>query len=388
MKKKIKVLHLTHTDIYDDNRILKELEALAVSGKYELLSVGVKDEGGGTRTANVVNAKVKLLTLVSKKFVYLPKFLRHGLNLFELFFPMLFCGIRYQPAIVHCHDTLVLPIGFLVSCLTGAKLVYDAHELESDKNGQSRLLSFATLLIEKICWPKVTTLISVSPSILSWYSAKLGYKRNTLILNAPFIPKDFKKSGIGNADSYFHRLYDIPTGELVFIYLGMLENGRGIRILLEAFTEQGINSHVVFVGHGSLAGEILTSAEKTNNVHLHKPVPHEEVVRLVKNADFGLCLVENISLSDFYCLPNKLFEYCFAGIPVLASKFPDIDDLVTKHGLGVVSQVDFNSVIKAIKELEYNPPYFSPNNIADLNWQTQAKRLLSAYSDIISEVQR
>lgn len=385
MKKRIKVLHLTHTDIYDDNRILKELEALAASGDYEVLSFGVKDDGGGARTTSVVNAGVKLLKLFSKKLVYLPKFLRHGLNLIELLTPMLLYGLRHRPTIVHCHDTLVLPVGFLISCLTGAKLIYDAHELESDKNGQSRLLSFATLLIEKICWPKVTTLISVSPSILSWYSAKLGFKRNTLILNSPFIPADLMESGIENADSYFNRLYNIPTEDLIFIYLGMLEEGRGIRILLEAFADKSVNSHVVFVGHGSLSAEILTSAEKSKKIHLHKPVPHEEVVRLVKDADFGLCLVEKISLSDFYCLPNKLFEYSFAGLPVLASNFPDICDLVTKHSLGVVSEVDANSVVKAIKEIECNPPFFSQNNIADLNWQTQAEKLLSAYSDIISE---
>ena len=46
-----------------------------------------------------------------------------------------------------------------------------------------------------------------------------------------------------------------------------------------------------------------------------------------------MCLIQNVSLSDYYCLPNKLFEYCFAEIPVLASNFPDISQTVEKYDL-------------------------------------------------------
>ena len=99
---------------------------------------------------------------------------------------MLFFGVRYRPEAVDRHDTLVLPIGMLVSFLTGAKLVYDAHELESDKNGQSSLLSREILWTETIYWPRIDTQISVSPSVLFWYNKELGLKRNALILNASF----------------------------------------------------------------------------------------------------------------------------------------------------------------------------------------------------------
>ena len=46
-------------------------------------------------------------------------------------------SIRFRPQIIHCHDMFVLPLAVVVKLLTGARLIYDAHELESDRNGLS-----------------------------------------------------------------------------------------------------------------------------------------------------------------------------------------------------------------------------------------------------------
>ena len=378
MKNKIKVLHITHTHVYEDSRILKEIEALSDTNLYEVYSIGVEDKAGGVKTQNKVVGKVKTLTLISKKFTFLPSFLRHTLNLIELFVPMIFFGVRYRPKVIHCHDTLVLPIGIVISLILGTKVIYDAHELESNKNGQSKLNSWGTRLIEKICWPRINTFISVSPSILNWYNEELGYKKNTLILNSPIILNNSKKE----ESKYFHDLYNIPENELVFIYLGFLGQGRGIEILLNAFNENNIKSHLVFMGYGDLESEIISFVKKTNNIHLHAQVPHEKVVNIVKSADFGMCIIENISLSDYYCLPNKLFEYTFAGLPVLASNFPDILDLVSRHGLGICTDVSELSVITAVKKIEENNVAYNPKNIDELSWTTQANRLIKVYNEL------
>ena len=90
MKNKIKVLHITHTHVYKDSRILKEIEVLSDTNLYEVYSIGVEDKAGGVKTQNKLVGKVKTLTLISKKFTFLPPFLRHTLNLIELFVPMVF----------------------------------------------------------------------------------------------------------------------------------------------------------------------------------------------------------------------------------------------------------------------------------------------------------
>ena len=381
--KKIKILHITHTDINFDNRILKEITALSEVDDYEIYALGVCDPLG-SRTKLETDAKVKMIKLYSRKLIFLPRFLRHGLNLLELFFPMILRGILYKPSVIHCHDTLVLPIGALIKIFTGSKLIYDAHELESNKNGQTAFLSKATLFIERICWPLVTALISVSPSILDWYEKNLGCKKNALILNSPYIKK-FKDEASNYKKNYFNNLYGIPKDRLVFTYLGMFEKGRGIEYAVKAFSSREIKSHIIFIGHGSLESEIMLASKRSNNIHLHNPVPHEEVVPLVKNANIGLCIVENISLSDYFCLPNKLFEYSFSGIPVLASNFPDIANYVSLFNLGTCTEINEEAIISSIQDIElnYDVNNYDFKDLTKLSWTQQADKLKNIYDEIL-----
>ena len=78
---------------------------------------------------------------------------------------------------VHCHDSICLIAAVLLKRFVGCCLVYDAHELESDRNGQSRLFGAITLWIERVCWSSVDLFITVSESIDFWYQTKLGPKK-------------------------------------------------------------------------------------------------------------------------------------------------------------------------------------------------------------------
>ncbi|MDZ7765466.1 MAG: glycosyltransferase [Melioribacteraceae bacterium] len=52
-------------------------------------------------------------------------------------------------------------------------------------------------------------------------------------------------------------------------------------------------------------------------------------------ADVGVCLIENISISYYHALPNKLFEYIMAGIPVISSSLPQMKKIVEQYNVGV-----------------------------------------------------
>jgi glycosyltransferase involved in cell wall biosynthesis len=373
-----KTLHLTHTDIAFDSRILKEMNSLSTEG-YIVSGLGVAMEEGNKRSDTSAEIKVDAIKLRSRQLTWLPRTVRHLISLAELMAKMLPAAIRQRPNIIHCHDTLVLPIGVVSKIFTGSKLIYDAHELESNRNGLSRLQGILTLTVEKLLWPFVDGLIVVSPSIQKWYMDNLGSKSSTIVMNAPYFEEDEAKGS-----SYLREKFHIPQDQLVFIYVGILGHGRGLELITEAFTQPDISSHVIFLGYGELLPHLRTLESQHKNIHIHDAVPHAQVVPITRSADFGLCLIGNVSLSDYYCLPNKLFEYCFSGVPVLASDFPDIQAVVDAYGIGECCSPEPVAATRAIKSLATTPKRFKFADLWPLSWQAQEKKLKELYASLLA----
>lgn len=371
-----KILHLTHTDIKTDSRVLKEMEALA-NANFEVIGIGVELNEGATESVVTFNAIVNQVKLNSRRLNAIPRALRHALSFCELLVKMVPRAIRSKPDVVHCHDTLVLPLGVIVKLVTRSRLIYDAHELESDRNGITKLHGRLTLLVERLLWGFVDALIVVSPSIQNWYSINVGSKPSVVVLNSPLF-KEF--SSFDNR--YLHKKFDIPVDCLIFIYVGILGKGRGLELLFEAFSSEMINSHIVFIGFGELSDRVRELEKSKSNFHLHEAVPHSQVVPIASSADFGLCLVENVSLSDYLSLPNKLFEYCFAGIPVLASNFPDIKKIIDEYEVGECCDLDVQGIISSVKNIEKYPASHLTKNLERLSWQAQERILLNLYRSL------
>lgn len=372
----MKTLHLTHTDIEFDSRILKEMGSLNAAG-YSVNGIGVILNEGAQKTPTSSKGNITVLDLYSRRFTFLPRTLRHVITLFELIIKMLPRVILERPNIIHCHDTLVLPLGCIAKFFTGARLVYDAHELESDRNGLTRLQGMLTLRMEKLLWRFIDALIVVSPSINHWYQDHVGQKKSTIILNSPLFSENQSEE-----KDYLRRKFSIPAGRKIFIYVGILGAGRGIDLIIDAFMDREISSHIVFLGYGDWSQKLKHLADRHSNIHVHDAVPHSQVVPIVESADFGLCLVQNVSLSDYYCLPNKLFEYCFAGVPVLASDFPDIRALLSEYGIGEPCRLEAGAIKSAILDIERSQPTFKFADLTPLSWQAQEQKLVELYQSL------
>lgn len=376
------ILHLTHTDINSDSRILKEMHSIAKSNStYRVSGIGVIQDEKANSTDDVAGIDIYSIVLRTRNWKFLPRVIRHTCSLIELTFKMFFKAIKLKPQVIHCHDTLVLPLGVMVKVFTGSKLIYDAHELESDKNGLTKTLGKMTLWVEKVLWRFVDALIVVSPSIDKWYQDNIGEKYSEIILNSPVLEND------GNQvdKQYLREHFSISKESKIFLYVGGLVHGRGIDLMIEAFKNSNLKSSLVFLGYGVLRDELKKLAKEYPNIYVHDAVPHEKVVAVAKSADVGLCLIQNVSLSDYYCLPNKLFEYCFSEIPVLASDFPDISQTVEEYNLGKCCELDSKSIYMAIKEFEDTKelPKINANDLYDLSWGAQEEKLIKLYSKLI-----
>jgi glycosyltransferase involved in cell wall biosynthesis len=382
----VRALHISHTDIRSDSRILKEIAAVATMADSEVIGIGVEEDRKGAPMGGQEWAfRLQAIRLLSRRMKRLPRVLYLGMSFFELTIRLILLGAPLKPQIVHCHDTLVLPAGVLIKWLTGARLIYDAHELESDKNGQTFALSKATLWMEKTCWRWVDGFISVSEGIVDWYMTRFPRKPSSVVLNSPIF-KPRQGHDVVARPLHFREAFGILPASLIFVYIGILARGRGIETLLDVFSAPGMPAHLVFMGYGDLDMSISAASAQHANIHLHNPVPHDLVVEYASGADVGLCFVENVSLSDYYCLPNKLFEYSFAGIPVLASDFPEIRRVVEQFSLGKVCHPGRESVLAAVLSFVDKPPERgAASDLSSLSWDQQTKRLVSLYQRLLQQ---
>jgi glycosyltransferase involved in cell wall biosynthesis len=301
----------------------------------------------------------------------------------EAFIKILIKGYRFKPTIIHVNDWYVLLIAYLIKGPSKIKIIYDAHELESETNGITNDMRRLVNFIENFCWKKIDYFITVSPSILEWYKNRYQIKNAEIVLNSPQLGNsiEYPKS------RYFRDKFAITNDKKIFLYLGNLERGRGIHEILEVFSTINQNYVVVFMGTGSLEKEISNYSQKYQNIFVHEPVTHSQVTEVASSADFGICLIENVSLSNFYCLPNKLFENIFAGLPVITSNFPDMSSIVAKYSVGICAENNSESLRDAVvrmPEVYFDEKSFSTYHLLDLSWSSQAKKLENIYLNALA----
>ena len=368
----MKVLHLTHTNIKKDSRILKEIRCL-VKFSFDVYGIGV---GRTDLTCENTRAgfNLKNINIKSREINWLPKVVKKLIIYIEMLIKVFITGKKFQPDIIHSHDIVGLTFGVMISLFEKTALIYDAHELESAKNGQTKFTSWLVLNLEKIFWKKISALIVVSPSIENWYRENLGPKYSEVILNSPIINQNETYSS-----NYLRNHFGISQKYKIFLYIGAFMTGRNLELIVEAFCEKGVVSHLVLLGSGEFDAKTLAKIQKNDRIHIHHSVPHEQVVEIARDANYGLCLIENISLSDYYSLPNKLFEYAFAGIPTLASNFPDMSNMVNAHSLGRVCDLTVSSIVNEIQKFESEDPEFQFQGLSELSWDNQEKKLLKIY---------
>lgn len=381
--KEKKILFISPSDIYSDSRILKQI-AVAEEVGLKVLALGIKDKENKSirQPQNIISINLRFRISPDRNNYYVLNFL---ISLFrflvmstEVFLRFVPKAIKFKPQIIHCSDYLFLPIALIIKIFAGSKLIYDAHELESETNSISKIESFYIINLEKIIWPKIDFVFYVSGSIQKWYEQNIGTKNSEVILNSPVLPKYLKRQ------DYFRNLYKIQSNTSIFIYLGMVSRGRGIDLALDVFKDLNPLAAIVFMGDGEMKEKVKKFSKHYPNIFYHEPVAHGKVVEIASSADYGYCMIENASLSDYFSLPNKLFEYIFSGLPIIASNFPEISKTLNIYNLGVVSDLNADSIKSAIRHIiSKDTEEFYGTDTVSLSWKHQAEKLKTVFTELI-----
>jgi glycosyltransferase involved in cell wall biosynthesis len=287
-----------------------------------------------------------------------------------------------SPDIVHAHDVNTLLPAWAAARRSGARLIYDAHEISANRegyHGRVWLVKLAERWLGKTAAGRITT----TQARADWFEAAYGYSRVVVLQNRP------ARCVADGGDRIRSRL-GIPAGRPIVLYQGGLQPGRGLRNLLEAM--RGLpQAELVLIGDGAQRPSLEAAAgDIAERVHFVGQVPLAELPAWTASADIGVQTLRNTCLNHYTTDSNKLFEYVMAGLPVVASDFPEIRAIVAEWDLGeLVDPEDTNALHRALQrlvddgDLRWRLAANARRARDSLDWASQAPKLLELYRTIV-----
>jgi glycosyltransferase involved in cell wall biosynthesis len=276
-----------------------------------------------------------------------------------------------------------LIVGKISTFFKKKKFIYDSHEFFAGYKTTN--IDKKIYYLEKFFLNKNDIIIAVSNSVaekmFDMYKPKT---KVNVIRNIPI----FKK--IDQKNDLLREEFGIEEKKCILLYQGLLIERRRLDILICAIEQMSDKYVLVFIGKGSYKKtlENLVLEKKLENRIFFKDFMENQILlNYTNSADIGIFLIGNDSLSHYYCLPNKIFEFIQGEIPIVTSNFPDLKDLVVSNKLGLVTDPnDLQSIKDSIEYIEANKSDYinSLKNIKpSLSWENEEVRLLELYKNFI-----
>ncbi len=243
-------------------------------------------------------------------------------------------GLR--PDVFIAHDLPTLPPAHRAAREAGARLIYDSHELYVEQE-LSEFEKRSWSAIERRYIPDCDAVVTVNPSIASEIAERYALEHVEVVYNAE------RRRPASGRSRYFHEKYDLPESARVLLMQGGLSSGRNIETLVGAMELVGNpDIHLVIMGGGPLRGRLAAMAARSRvaaRVHLHERVAQCDLLAHTAAADAGVIPYQATCLNNYYCTPNKLFEFISAGVAVLSSDLPEIRRIVDEHQIGLLADL-------------------------------------------------
>jgi len=384
----MKILHVVLNPFTNDTRVLRSATTGLELGGW--CTVFALHRSGLPESENIGAVEVKRFRAVTSLSSRNP--LLRLLGYVHSVILMMVQGVRLHPDLVHANDLPALPLGFLIARSTGAKLIYDSHELWADS--RHRLLVprwlFRTMRwTERVCARRADAVMTVSEGIAEYMAKDLNITKPAVVRNVP-IASNERRIDRHTLRSALSISADVP----LVLYQGGMAKGRDLTTLVKAM---GRIKHptgvLVFLGNGPLVPRLEAAAQEVGiqeRVFFHPEVPPGELCWWTQDATVGICPMEATCSSHTWSLPNKLFEYIQAGLPVLVSDLPEMRRIVSRYGVGeVYAGGDVVQLADKIDRILSNPDLIEKYRQAamvaakTLHWGVEKETLISVYQKLL-----
>ncbi|HSV09237.1 MAG TPA: glycosyltransferase [Hanamia sp.] len=359
-----KIIVSVISDLVTDQRVQKECNTLHELG-YEVLLIGRKSD------------RNFILKDLPYKTIRFRNVFQKGPLMYLVFNVQLFFYLLFKKAdVLWSNDLDTLLPNFLISHLKTSKLIYDSHEYFTE-SVYKKLSRKIWEMLEKGLFPRLKNVITVNESIKKIYENK--YKVPvTVIRNVPYL---FKENKPANA-------HILPAHKKNLIIQGMgINENRGAEeaVLMMQFLPHDFNLY--FIGSGTILNtlkKMVCDLKLESKVTFIDPLPYEQMMQYSMQGFLGL-IFEKIDVTDehLFALPNKLFDYIHAGIPVLSSEAVEIKSIITRYNIGsCVNNLNPEELAKKVIEISEDKETYNlwKHNTAAasevLNWEEEEKILI------------
>lgn len=355
-------------DLVTDQRVFRISQTLLAQG-YQITLVGRKLKHSKNIDYNTKVKRFKLLFNKGAKF-----YANYNVR---LFFYLLFK--KYD--VVLSNDLDTLPASYFAAKLRSKTIVYDSHEYftEVPELVNRKLQQNIWTWFEKLILPKLKYAYTVCESIANKYKHIYGTNFK-VIRNVPF-KKDVQLTTNDNSKK-------------VIIYQGALNLGRGIELMIESLKFLK-NTELWIAGAGDIEQDLKKLAsdlQLNEKVKFLGRIPIKELHEITCKADLGLSLEENLGLNYYFALPNKLFDYIQAKIPLIVADLPEMTLIVKQFKIGEVLKERTpeslaNQIVGMINSKQDDSVKENLNIAANvLTWENEKSILIDLFKSVENEL--
>jgi glycosyltransferase involved in cell wall biosynthesis len=299
----------------------------------------------------------------------------------------------YKYDLIYCNDYPLLEVSVELKEKTNCKLLFDSHEIYTEIINQffpskgikgiviGRPFTFLNKIYHefrhKKLLEKLDLMVTVCDSLSDYFVTKYKIKKPVVLRNCPLDYKEIFKSNL------LREKLKITKDKVIVFYQGVINPGRGLKKLIESSIFLDNNIVIVILGDGPSKNELVNLCKTLNadNVHFVERVTFSDLYNYIASADIGICTIESLNLSKKLSLPNKVFEYMAAGIPIITNKLPEVSKIVIEENCGYV--IDDSTEKKLATELNYIAANIDPNKgvngqkaiYSKYNWNTDFKKV-------------
>lgn len=372
-----------------DARVMREATALLEAG-FEVVVVDVADERNWPGEENIRGARIKHITMPGWSMAtrFKPWFL---VKTVQMTLRGTIQLLSVPADIYHAHDANALPACYIAACLRRKPLIFDSHEIPFDDPNITRWLGSLARRVLARMLPRCAGVITASPLYAREIRNQYHYPEVTVVNNLPTY------RAVPRSDR-LRQFLGLRPNVRIALYQGNIQPNRGLEMLVHAAPFLAPDVVIVLMGSAVETTRIqleslIASKGVAHRVKIIPAVPYEELLDWTASADIGLAIFSpDYTPSIRFCLPNKLFEYLMAGLPVLTSLLDAIVEVIKTYDVGqIVPSLTPSDIGAAINAMLADTPALArmrSNALEaarqEFHWENESQKLIQLYDAVLT----